>query len=63
MTTANLNKNESQALVNKFRRNTFGKFSDRLVAGLIEKGLVSPDNRRLTEDGIAMAERILRRND
>lgn len=57
---ADLSKNEKQALINKFRRNTYGKVSDRLIFGLIEKGLVDSKTRRLTEGGIGAVEIIER---
>jgi hypothetical protein len=62
MTTTTLSKFEETALVSKSRRNTFGRVSDRLISGLIEKGLVDGRTRRLTEDGISMVEVIRRSN-
>lgn len=54
MTT--MSKNEITALVSKARRNTYGNVSERLIAGLIEKGLVDGETRRLTEDGCIAVE-------
>ena len=60
-TEITLSKYEIRALVNKSRRNSFG-MSEKVIASLIEKGLVDAKTKRLTDDGIAHVEIERRRS-